>query len=472
MRRPLTQQAAQTWWATICLGLLALSPSGLAQIGNSAFHSKTGQFTVAELDSPPGHVQDPTLGLGSEFATMEPRRVALLMERVTDEFYTTLETPRPKGIPVSVAIDPARTPDEGVQGQATRFRNGWRLGLILPKRLERRKLVHATVDLVLQSRRLQAEGPHRDPPPTWLSRGLAEYIVASTTRPFYPEVDVTLTSGVAAPSSNPMGARLVPSQRFDPTEHARNILAGREALTFGALAFPQVDFEDPIIAERFDASAMLLVHSLLKLEAGPKKLARLIDLLNRYRNWQLAFQEVYQEEFSTALEIEKWWTLESFRYQNRAAFDVLRFQATTERLEQALTFAAITSPPTEESASAESTPNASPSVAVWTAQDVIQNASLPEQLYLFSETRRLLLNIAGQAAEGTVEILDAYVYLVEDYLETLQMTAKSKLSVPKWNTEKRRIVERLDELDEERSNLNPRDALSEATSEEPAPLAE
>jgi len=455
------------------LSLVFLARTSEAQLGNEVFHSKTGQFTVAELDLPPGYVEDPTLGVGSEFATMEPRRVAMLMERVTDKLYTTLETPRPKGVPVSVAVDPARTPDEGVQGQATRFRNGWRLGLVLPKRLERRKLVNATVDLVLQSWRLQSPGAHREAPPTWLTRGLAEYIVASTTRPFYPEVDITLTSGAVAPSSNALGARLVPSQRFDPTESARVKLAGRQALPFGELAFPQIDFQDPIIAEQFDASAMLLIHSLLKLESGPKGIARFIDVLNDYRNWQLAFQDVYQKTFSSALEIEKWWTLESFRYQNRAAFDVLRFQATIERLDQALTFAAI-STPSEGGNNPTGGDAPSPSIAVWKAQDVIREASLEEQLYLFSETQRLLVNIAGQAAEGTVDTLDAYVYLFKNYLETLTKTFKSKLSAPKWNAEKRRVIERLDELDEERSTLNPRDAFSEfeETGGEPSTLAE
>jgi hypothetical protein len=104
----------------------------------------------------------------------------------------------------------------------------------------------------------------------------------------------------------------------DPLAAARRVLQGSAALTFDQLSWPdnaQANGDDGGV---YLASAQLFVSHLLALKNGPAHVRELLARLPQCQNWQTAFFAAFRENFSSPLEVEKWWAL---RVVNFAARD-------------------------------------------------------------------------------------------------------------------------------------------------------
>jgi hypothetical protein len=96
------------------------------------------------------------------------------------------------------------------------------------------------------------------------------------------------------------------------------MLDGRSPLLFSELSFPGENLpSDTALWSAFQASAALLTHELLTDETGRRSMGQFLRGLPRCLNWQTAFIEAHRNRFLSALEVEKWWAVNSIHVLGR-----------------------------------------------------------------------------------------------------------------------------------------------------------
>jgi hypothetical protein len=86
----------------------------------------------------------------------------------------------------------------------------------------------------------------------------------------------------------------------------------------------------------FRASAQLFVDELLDSHNGPQKMNAMLQLLPQFYNWQTAFWKAFHENFSTPLQVEKWWALQTVIFASRSPGPQWTAAASREKLDEIL----------------------------------------------------------------------------------------------------------------------------------------
>jgi hypothetical protein len=117
----------------------------------------------------------------------------------------------------------------------------------------------------------------------------------------------------------------LPLESLDTTEHgwdplagARAVLQNHSVLAFSQLSWPTDDQLSGNDDGVYRASAQLFVDELLGLRNGSAKMRAMLESLPGYYNWQTAFWHAYYENFSTPLQVEKWWALQAVIFASRS----------------------------------------------------------------------------------------------------------------------------------------------------------
>jgi hypothetical protein len=80
----------------------------------------------------------------------------------------------------------------------------------------------------------------------------------------------------------------------------------------------------------------LFVDELLAMRGGSANLRAMLQALPRYYNWQTAFWQAYQDDFSTPLQAEKWWALQSVLFASRSPGPQWTAAVSREKLDEIL----------------------------------------------------------------------------------------------------------------------------------------
>jgi hypothetical protein len=123
---------------------------------------------------------------------------------------------------------------------------------------------------------------------------------------------------------------------MDPVAGARAIFQSDSILTFSQLSWPTDDQLAGNDGGLYRASAQLFVDELLALHGGSAKMRAFLAALPQYYNWQTAFWQAYGENFSTPLETEKWWALQSVLFESRSPGPQWTAAASREKLDEIL----------------------------------------------------------------------------------------------------------------------------------------
>ena len=336
--------------------------------GMLSANSDSGQFVVVASREPSPLAALPEVATNQEFVRLDPAFLAVSAERVKNSLLQKLgiQSQEMQGGTIYLTLQPARALDENVDVFPSRFGGHWVYHVALPDVLPRERLARALTSVFLMDYANRNAGPNLAVVPAWLTEGLSQEMLAESMQ------DVILS--VPGQTVNN-----IPVERVSFTEHGvdslasvRDILQTYSIVTFQQLCWPtdlELAGED---GGDYRASAQLFVNELLDLRDGPAKLRATIDSLPRFYNWQTAFFSAFHENFSTPLNVEKWWALQSVIFAARNPGPQWSPAVSREKLDQILSVAA----------DFRSTSNSLPVRAEISLQDVIKNFNSEVQMQI------------------------------------------------------------------------------------------
>lgn len=292
---------------------LARAGSPLRDIISAA--SVSGQFVVTARPgiSPLVFVPD-CIPTNADIVRLDPAVLAVSADRFREAFLKRIgvNPGAPWGGKIFLALHPAQSLDENVKIFSTRFGNGWNYNVLLPDILPRDRLARALTGVLLLefANRFATDRTAELPP--WLVDGLSQELRDDTLEGLIVSMPGQAMDGFLEDRLN------VTQRGMDPLADARAVLQNYPVLTFTEMSWPseaQVSGEDGGV---YRASTQLFVDRLLNLRDSQTKMRTMLTLLPRYYNWQTAFWSAYHDDFSTALEVEKWWALQSVIFVSRS----------------------------------------------------------------------------------------------------------------------------------------------------------
>ena len=203
---------------------------------------------------------------------------------------------------------------------------------------------------------------------------------------------------------------------IDPLAEARRVLKSSTPLTFDQLSWPDDAQVSGADGGAYRACAQLFVSSLLGLQDGPAHLREMLQDLPRFYNWQTAFQNAFRENFSTPLDLEKWWALQVVDYAAHDPGPVWTPAASRDRLDE------ILSVPVEMRA----TSNSLPARAEISLQAVMRNFALPQQREILQVRLRDLGLARFRMAAPLAALTDDYRHAIGDYLDAGNLSSRRK----------------------------------------------
>jgi hypothetical protein len=264
----------------------------------------SGQFVVSSATG-----ATPRIGIIPEAAAadeivLEPQLLAVAAERVKHAVLTRFDSGDQWRGKIHIYIRPKRelgnTP---IRIVPVSFPGGWQYRMDVPDEVEWRRLVRALVEVVLLEAANRDMGEHVGLPPLWVNEGVAFLVIADQGR------DLILEGHKAVRRNE---------RKLSLLTEARRMLDGRTPLLFSELSFPPDSLpNDAALWPAYQASAALLTHELLSDDAGRRSMGQFLRGLPRCLNWQTAFLEAHRSRFLSALEVEKWWAVNSIHVLGR-----------------------------------------------------------------------------------------------------------------------------------------------------------
>jgi hypothetical protein len=292
--------------AAAWLALLAAVRADTPAFSPDSARSASGQFVVTFTPETTRYYRRPET-TNMEYLRLEAPWLAVSAERFKAVLWRELGLPAgsPWSGKIFIALHPARSLDEPAIIAPQPFVQTWNCRLELPDRIHRDRYARALCAVILleiADRNAPVSGRPAEIP-SWFVDGLARQVAESD------ETGIILS----APSKTVDGiAQTRVNQKFrglDPLASARHVLQNYPALTFDQLSWPedaQLNGDDGGV---YLASAQLFVDELLDLKNGPEKMRVMLSALPSCQNWQSAFFAAFRENFSSPLDVEKWWSL-------------------------------------------------------------------------------------------------------------------------------------------------------------------
>jgi hypothetical protein len=319
------------FFSVLCLPLFARANSPFPNLVTA--NSVSGQFVVTAVPgiSPLRFVSD-LIPTNVDVVRLEPAELAVSSDRVRDVLLKKLgvDPNAPWSGKIFLALHPARSLDENVEIFSSHFGAGWNYNVLLPDMLPRQRLARAlTGVLLLEYANRSATNRSAEMPP-WLVDGLAQELLTSDLQGLIVSAPNGVINGIPTDQVN------ATQRGLDSLVGARTVFQNYSILTFSQLSWPgeaQISGNDGGV---YRASAQLFVDNLLKLRDGPAKLRTFITLLPRYYNWQTAFWAAFHENFSSTLQVEKWWALQSVVFASRSPGPQWTLTASRQKLDEIL----------------------------------------------------------------------------------------------------------------------------------------
>jgi hypothetical protein len=323
-------------------------------------NSVSGQFVVIGSPTASPLAALPQVTTNQDFVRLDPALLAVSAERIKNSVLKKIGIQSENGLVggiIYLTLQPAQALDENVAVFPERFGEHWIYHVVLPDVLPRERLARALTSVFLMDYANRNGGPHSASVPAWLAEGLSQEMLAETMQ------DIILSIPDQSMNSIPIDRVSFTEQGMDPFASVRSVLQTYSSLTFQQLSWPtdlQLSGEDGGV---YRASAQLFVDELLGLRGGPAELRATLDALPRFYNWQTAFFSAFHQNFSTPLDVEKWWALQTVIFTAHSPGPQWTPAVSREKLDEILGVAA----------DFRSTSNSLPVRAEISLQDVIKN---------------------------------------------------------------------------------------------------
>jgi hypothetical protein len=297
-----------------------------------AADSVSGQFVVTGSRQFSQLALMPEVATNDNFVRLEPALLAVSAERFRNALLWKLgvNSGSPWSGKIFLALHPARSLDENVTVTSERFGDGWIYRVALPDVLSRERFARAMTGVLLLELANQRAGSRCAEVPAWLSEGLSQELLAERLQEIILSVPDQVVNGL------PVERVDTTARGLDSLTGARRVLQRVPALTFAQLSWPtdaQLSGEDGGV---YRASAQLFVDELLGLKDGAAKLRAMLESLPRFYNWQTAFQTAFRKNFSSPLDVEKWWALQTVSFAARSPGAQWTASVSREKLDEIL----------------------------------------------------------------------------------------------------------------------------------------
>lgn len=246
---------------------------------------------------------------------LSPSELAISCERVKRAFLNQLDSPDRPGHKISIKIKPWLPPQANVFISADHYPNGWRYEVSVPEFIERRKLIRGLVQVLIQEMGNRLNTGDSISVPMWLREGLTEIMLEREGTTL-----ITEASAIKSNLGNNFYAVDAPTRERvwnDPLSKVREKLKITPPFSFSDLSVPVDDEIARLGFEHYQNSAHLFVSELLQLRDGQQKLRTYIQDLFRFSHPQFALFDAYRANFTSALEVEKWWSVAQVNFLGR-----------------------------------------------------------------------------------------------------------------------------------------------------------
>ncbi len=423
----------------ILFPLAAVAQFPAAETGSA--RSVSGQFVVTGGRAVSRLATRPAVVTNADLVRLEPALLAVSAERLKQSLRQRLGISPSAGWSGKIFLDlhPARSLDENVAIRSTRFLNIWNYRVGLPDVVSRTRLLRAMTAVMLLEFANRDAGAHPAEIPAWLTDGLSQQLstaglpgdILSPPDENVEAFSVTRSGPAVMPGGIPLtrlnsghrGVNPLDSARqglhfwtydgsygyssVDPLADVRRVVEKFPALTFEQLSWPDGAQVSGADGGDYRASAKLFVNSLLGLKDGPAQLRTMLQKLPQCYNWQTAFLAAFREDFSTPLDVEKWWALQVVDFSARDAGLQWTPGASRDRLDE------ILSVPVEMRAAS----NNLPSHAEISLQAVIRNFDSDQQETVLQARLRDLELVQFRMAAPLDVLAGAYRRAIGDYLD-------------------------------------------------------
>lgn len=276
------------------------------------------------------------------------------------------------------------------------FREGWQFHVGLPESVDWRRLVRGLSEVVILELANRGSVASLARPPLWVNEGLAGILEIEEGRSLLQEPEVAVVRA---------------GRRGDPLVEARAALVSVVPMTFSELCQPSTSLlSDTNQFARFQASAILLVEQLLREDGGAARLRQAVVLSPQYLNWEFAFLKAFEGRFVNALDIEKWWAVNSQAALARDPFRRWTRGQTLARLREVL----------NESTSTQAEATAPAIRRQIPVRQLIQEIDFPAQQPVLERKLAQLREIYRQAPDELLEWVQEYYRTLENYLNRRQ----------------------------------------------------
>lgn len=364
--------------------------------------SISGQFIVT--GSPPMSplAGSPRAAAAPGLVRLEPALLVVSAERIKESLWRALgiDAKTPWRGQIYLLLHPAQSLDENVAVLSRQTGGGWSYGVQLPDVVLQTRFARAlTGALLLEFANRDAQS-HSAEVPAWLADGLAQQLFPDGLPGFFLSAPNKIVNGM------PVARTDTTRRGLDPLAGARLVLQNHPALTFEQLSWPtaaQLNGDDGGV---YRASAQLFTSEVLKLKNGPAHLRAMLASLPQCYNWQLAFQPAFRENFSSPLDVEKWWALQTVSFVARDPGPRWTPAVSRDKLEE------ILSVPVEMRVSS----NALPAHAEVSLQAAIRNFE-PAQQAAILQTKLRDLGLAQLRMAAPLAVLaDGYHHAIAGFL--------------------------------------------------------
>ena len=303
--------------------------------GIVAANSASGQFIVTAPSSFSSLASLPEMAGDDDFVRLEPALLAVSADRVRNAFLQKLgvNPAAPWAGKIYLALHPARSLNENVEIAPDRFQDTWEYHIILPDIVPKDRLIRALTGVLLLEYANRSTTNHSAEIPCWLLDGMSQEMLAGNLE------EPILSAPNRAINGLPLESLNSTEHAMDPLADARTVFQKNNILSFSELSWPTEDQLSDNDGGVYRASAQLFVDELLNTRNGSAKLRNMLEMLPHYYNWQTAFWSAFHENFSTPLQVEKWWALQTVIFASRSPGPQWTAAASREKLDEILSVA-------------------------------------------------------------------------------------------------------------------------------------
>jgi hypothetical protein len=428
--------------------LLAVTAlQGAVTIDYRTIESRSGQIRARVLDAyrvPPYLRQDE---VAAGIIVLSPELLTVSAERIKDGLLELLgSTDRWRG-KIRFNFAPGKSNPNMFYVDSRRYTNGWNYRVTVSPKIRRQVWLRGCVGIFLLEMANRMADERTAEVPIWMIDGIATELSQSALVDLSPSFTDQIHVGR---SNSGLGRVTVPQLKTDPLIGTRLFLAQNIPVSVSELFFPTAQHLGGNKTAVYQRSAHFFFRQLTSLRAGKASLQQFISSLSSYLNWQQAFFPSYQEQFTSMLEVEKWWSVALTDLTQLTPISSWSIPASLSYLDRILTPAALVGQKRDELARRQN----------FTIQQVMAQWDFEDQSPTLQQVTNRLRVLYIYAAPQLQNVIHGYLNTIQTYLtQRSEVGFESKRrGTGRLRADKviRQAGKQLDRLDSQRQNLKPK----------------